>query len=122
MVPPASSEYRCLPSFTSHNIVVPSLPPDAHREPSGEIATVYTTPVWPARLVRSLQSLRFQTLTSLPQPAETMSGVFADGENATLLTQSVCTSLSRPAETMSGVFAHGENATLLTQSVCTSLS
>merc|ERR1719231_1490291 len=92
MVPPASSEYRCLPSFTSHNIVVPSLPPDAHREPSGEIATVYTTPVWPARLVRSLQSLRFQTFTSLSHPAETMSGVFADGKKATLLTQSVCIS------------------------------
>lgn len=37
---PACSEYRCLDSFRSHNMVVPSLPPDAHREPSGEMVTV----------------------------------------------------------------------------------
>merc|ERR1719231_1660542 len=133
MVPPASSEYRCLPSFTSHNIVVPSLPPDAHRDPSGEIATVYTTPVWPARLVRNLQSLRFQTFTSLSQPAETMSGVFAEGEKATLLTQSVCMSsvivylhsarvfqslmvLSRLPDTICRLSA--ENATLFTSLAC----
>ena len=37
---PACREYRCLDSLRSHNMVVPSLPPDAHREPSGEIVTV----------------------------------------------------------------------------------
>merc|ERR1719329_1637805 len=53
---------------------------------------VYTTPVWPTKLVRSLQLLRFQTLTSLSQPADTMRGILADGEKPTLLTQSVCMS------------------------------
>merc|ERR1719198_2804587 len=92
MVPPASREYKCLPSLTSHNIAVPSLPPEAQREPSGETVQVYTTPVWPTKFVRSLQLLKFQTLTSLSQPADTISGILADGENATLLTQSVCIS------------------------------
>merc|ERR1719215_1993245 len=44
------------------------------------------------RFVRSLQLLRFQTFTSLSQPAETMSGILADGEKTTELTQSVCMS------------------------------
>merc|ERR1719439_121617 len=92
MVPPASREYRCFPSFTSHSMAVPSLPPEAHREPSGETVDVYTTPVWPTKLVRSLQLLRFHTFTSLSQPAETMSGILADGEKPTQLTQSVCMS------------------------------
>merc|ERR1719229_1900822 len=39
-----------------------------------------------------LQLLKFQTFTSLSQPADTMSGIFAEGENMTLLTQSVCMS------------------------------
>merc|ERR1719152_908751 len=69
-----------------------SLPPEAQSEPSGEMATVYTTPACPTRLVRSLQLLKFQTLTSLSQPAETMSGIFADGEKTTQLAQSVCMS------------------------------
>merc|ERR1719217_1080622 len=73
-------------------MAVPSLPPEAQRDPSGETADEYTTPVWPTRLVRSLQLLRFQTLTSLSQPAETMSGIFAEGEKPTQLTQSVCIS------------------------------
>merc|ERR1719262_987543 len=71
---------------------MPSFPPDAQREPSGEIAVVYTTPVWPARFVRSLQLLRFQTFTSLSQPPEIMSGILAEGEKTTQLTQSVCIS------------------------------
>jgi hypothetical protein len=37
---PALSEYRCFDSLRSQSIVVPSLPPDAHREPSGEMVTV----------------------------------------------------------------------------------
>merc|ERR1719217_659414 len=73
-------------------MAVPSLPPEAQRDPSGEILVEYTTPVWPTRLVRSLQLLKFQTFTSLSQPAETMRGIFADGEKPTLLTQSVCMS------------------------------
>ena len=36
----ASREYKCLASFKSHNMVTPSLPPVAHSEPSGEMATV----------------------------------------------------------------------------------
>merc|ERR1719162_1885955 len=50
------------------------------------------TPVWPTRLVRSLQLLRFHTFTSLSQPADTMSGILAEGEKPTQLTQSVCMS------------------------------
>merc|ERR1719311_2021478 len=92
MVLPASNEYKCLPSFTSHSMAVPSLPPEAHREPSGETVLVYTTPVCPTRLVRNMQLLRFHTLTSLSQPADTMSGIFAEGEKTTQLTQSVCMS------------------------------
>eukprot|EP00444_Apocalathium_aciculiferum_P047661 CAMPEP_0183497640 /NCGR_PEP_ID=MMETSP0371-20130417/70_1 /TAXON_ID=268820 /ORGANISM="Peridinium aciculiferum, Strain PAER-2" /LENGTH=37 /DNA_ID= /DNA_START= /DNA_END= /DNA_ORIENTATION= len=34
MVPPASKEYKCLPSFTSQSMAVQSLPPEAHKEPS----------------------------------------------------------------------------------------
>merc|ERR1719181_1516129 len=70
-------------------MAVPSLPPEAHKEPSGEILVEYTTPVWPTKLVRNLQLLKFHTLTSLSHPAETMSGILAEGENPTQLTQSV---------------------------------
>merc|ERR1719188_2734580 len=52
------------------------------------------TPVCPTRFVRSLQLLKFQTFTSLSQPAETMSGIFAEGEKTTQLTQSLCMSSS----------------------------
>ena len=31
--------YRCLPSFRSHNIPCPSLPPEAQSDPSGETVT-----------------------------------------------------------------------------------
>ena len=41
MISPASSEYKRLPSFKSHSMAVPSLPPDAHKEPSGETVTVF---------------------------------------------------------------------------------
>merc|ERR1719169_209862 len=73
-------------------MAVPSLPPEAQRDPSGETVVKYTTPVWPTRFVRSLQLLRFQTLTSLSQPPDTMRGIFAEGEKTTELTQSVCIS------------------------------
>merc|ERR1719181_1302984 len=73
-------------------MAVPSLPPEAHKEPSGETVATYTTPVWPTRLVRGLQLLRFQTFTSLSQPADTINGILAEGEKPTQLTQSVCMS------------------------------
>ena len=53
---------------------------------------VYTTPVWPTKLVRSLQLFRFHTFTSLSQPADTIKGILAEGEKPTELTQSVCMS------------------------------
>ena len=37
---PAVREYRCLDSLRSHSMVVPSLPPEAQSEPSGEMVTV----------------------------------------------------------------------------------
>jgi hypothetical protein len=36
---PASSEYRCFPSLRSQSIVMPSFPPEAAREPSGDTET-----------------------------------------------------------------------------------
>jgi hypothetical protein len=39
MVSPPSREYKCFPSFKSHNLTDPSLPPEAQREPSGETVT-----------------------------------------------------------------------------------
>ncbi len=40
MMSPASKLYKDLPSTRSHSIAVPSFPPDAQRDPSGEIVTV----------------------------------------------------------------------------------
>merc|ERR1719357_2068505 len=37
-----SSVYKCFPSLRSHSIALPSLPPEAHRDPSGETVTVLT--------------------------------------------------------------------------------
>merc|ERR1711904_57434 len=71
------------PSLRSHNMATPSLPPDAHREPSGETVTALMYPVWPTRLVRSLQLDSCHTLTSLSQPPDTMSGWEALGEKDT---------------------------------------
>merc|ERR1712133_161577 len=42
---PPSRVYKCLPSFRSHSIAFPSLPPEAHKEPSGDTVTVFTYPV-----------------------------------------------------------------------------
>lgn len=41
-----------------------TLPPEAHREPSGETVTVLMYPVWPTRLLLSLQLVKFHTCTS----------------------------------------------------------
>jgi guanine nucleotide-binding protein subunit beta-2-like 1 protein len=41
----------------------------------------YTTPVWPTRFVRSLQLLKFQTLTSLSQPADTIKALTFSPKN-----------------------------------------
>jgi hypothetical protein len=42
-------------------MAVPSLPPEAQSEPSGETVTQLRYPVWPARLLRSLQLARLHT-------------------------------------------------------------
>lgn len=41
MISPESSVYKCLLSLRSQSIAWPSLPPEAHREPSGETVTVF---------------------------------------------------------------------------------
>lgn len=38
-----------------------SLPPEAHREPSGETVTVFRYPVWPMWLILRRQLVKFQT-------------------------------------------------------------
>merc|ERR1712166_1348213 len=76
MMSPCShgSEYKRLPSFRSQSMATPSLPPEAHKEPSGETVTALMYPWWPTRLVRSLQLDMFQTLTILSHPPDTMAG------------------------------------------------
>lgn len=61
MVSTWSRVYRCLPSLRSQSIALASLPPEAQREPSGDIVTVFKYPVWPMWLVLSLQLVKFQT-------------------------------------------------------------
>merc|ERR1719482_1875043 len=73
MISPASRLYRRLPSLRSQSMAVPSFPPEAQREPSGETQAVLRYPVWPMRSLRSLQLVRFQTLTRRSQPQETHS-------------------------------------------------
>ena len=89
MMSPASREYSLLPSVRSQSMAMPSLPPDAHREPSGETVTLFRYPLCPSRLVLNLQLARDQTLTTLSQPAETMTGAVTEGENLTHETHSV---------------------------------
>lgn len=130
---PPSRVYKCLPSFKSHNIALPSLPPDAHNEPSGDTVTVLRYPLWPKWSYWSLQLVRFQTLTTRSQPQETMIGLAVDGENRTHDTQLVWPSsvieylhsprvfqslmvLSRDPDTIWRLSA--ENATLKTSPVC----
>ena len=43
-----------------------TLPPEAHREPSGDTVTVLMYPVWPRRSDRSLQFVRFHTCGRMP--------------------------------------------------------
>ena len=47
MVSPASSEYKCFPSLRSQSMVIPSFPPEAQRDPSGEIVMLLMYPVCP---------------------------------------------------------------------------
>lgn len=56
-----SKVWRCFPSFKSQSIAFMSLPPDAHREPSGETVTVLRYPEWPKWLIFNLQFVRCQT-------------------------------------------------------------
>merc|ERR1719318_432383 len=65
-----------------------SLPPEAQREPSGDMVTVFRYPVCPMWLVLSLQLVRFHTFTYLSHPVETMMGLALLGENLTVETQS----------------------------------
>lgn len=58
---PPSRVYKCLPSFKSHSIAIPSLPPDAHKEPSGDTVTTFRYPWWPMWLVLRRQFVRFHT-------------------------------------------------------------
>lgn len=43
-IPSVGRVYKCLPSLRSQSIAMPSLPPEAHREPSGETVTVLRNP------------------------------------------------------------------------------
>ena len=92
MISPASREYSLLPSVRSQSMAMPSLPPDAHSEPSGETVTLFRYPLWPSRLVLNLQLERDHTLTTLSQPADTMTGAATEGENLTHDTHSECPS------------------------------
>lgn len=60
---PASKEYKCLPSFKSQSMVIPSFPPEAANEPSGETERVLMYPVCPWWLVLSLHLFNSQTCT-----------------------------------------------------------
>lgn len=71
---------------------MPSFPPEAQRDPSGETQTVLRYPVWPTRSLRSLQLVRLHTLTSRSHPQDTMSGTAWEGENLTQDTHSECPS------------------------------
>merc|ERR1719309_713354 len=84
-----SRVYRCFPSLRSHNMALASFPPEAHRDPSGDMVTVLRHPVCPMWLVFSLQLVRFQTFTYLSHPADTIMGFWLLGENLTQETQSL---------------------------------
>lgn len=58
---PPSRVYKCFPSFKSHSMAIPSFPPDAHKEPSGDTVTQFRYPVCPKWLVFRRQFVRFQT-------------------------------------------------------------
>merc|ERR1719318_2486485 len=94
-----------------------SLPPEAQREPSGDMVTVFRYPVCPMWLVLSLQLVRFHTFTYLSHPAETTMGLVL---SLRLVRFHTFTYLSHPAETMMGLALLGENLTQDTQSWCPS--
>merc|ERR1719199_504771 len=68
---------------------MPSLPPEAQRDPSGDTVTVLMYPVCPTRLLASFRVDRFQTLINLSHPAEMMIGCLLVGEKRTQETHSV---------------------------------
>ena len=70
-------------------MAVLSFPPEAAKEPSGLTQTVFKYPVCPTRSFRSLQLVKFQTLTSLSHPQLTIRGTDWEGENRTQETHSV---------------------------------
>merc|ERR1711893_132004 len=84
-----SRVYKCLPSLRSQSMALASLPPEAHKEPSGDIVTVFKYPLCPMWLVFNLQLVKFQTLTYLSHPQDTMMGFWLLGENLTQDTHSV---------------------------------
>merc|ERR1719369_395477 len=84
-----SNVYKCFPSLRSQSMALASFPPEAHREPSGDMVTVFKEPWWPMWSVFSLQFCRDQTLTILSHPHETMMGFWLLGENLTQETQSL---------------------------------
>merc|ERR1719253_1062833 len=94
MISPASREYRRFPSFKSQSMAVLSFPPLAAKDPSGETQTVFKYPVCPTRSLRSLQLVKFQTLTRRSHPQETMRATDCEGEKRTQETHSVCPSES----------------------------
>lgn len=67
------SVYRCLPSFRTHSMSLPSFPPDAHNEPLGDTVKQFRWPEWPKWLVFRQQLVTCHTLmTCLSHPAEIM--------------------------------------------------
>jgi len=80
-----------LPSCNPQRWIVPSLPPEAHKEPSGATVTVLIYPVCPVKFDFSLQFVKLQTFTTLSHPPDTIKGVPLPGETEklTVLTHSV---------------------------------
>mmetsp|Transcript_8680 Transcript_8680/g.36176 ORF Transcript_8680/g.36176 Transcript_8680/m.36176 type:complete len:200 (+) Transcript_8680:246-845(+) len=100
MMPPAWRVARCLLSLRSQSMATWSLPPEAHRDPSGATVTQLMYPVCPTKVVLSLQSLRFHTLTCLSQPPETTRGLATLGEKRTQLTHSLWAPAPDPSPSM----------------------
>ena len=48
-------------------MALPSFPPEAHSEPSGETVTVFKYPVWPMWFVFNLQFVKFQTCDAIDE-------------------------------------------------------
>lgn len=58
---PAGRVYRAVEEVRSHRRMEPSLPAEAHRDPSGEMVMVETYPVWPRWSALRVQVSRSQT-------------------------------------------------------------